>query len=82
MVVTDATDEDSTVPGETQGSDSENITASDSESDQVSAGTETNEKDGFFGWLSNAFKSIASKFGFQFILSRSAYTYMKESTKS
>lgn len=64
MVVTDATDEGTTVPGETQGSDSENITASDSESEQVSAGTETNEKDGFFGWLSNAFKSIASKFGF------------------
>lgn len=26
--------------------------------------TETNEKDGFLGWLSNVFKTIAAKFGF------------------
>ena len=57
-------DEASVAPDETLIPDSEDTGAATEDEAGQTADVETNEKDGFLGWLSNAFKTIASRFGF------------------
>lgn len=63
MIESVTEDETAAVSDETLVPDSDDTGDAEEEAGQTTD-VETNEKDGFLGWLSNAFKTIASKFGF------------------
>lgn len=64
MIESVTEDETNVAPDETLIPDSEDTGAATEDEAGQTADVETNEKDGFLGWLSNAFKTIASRFGF------------------